>query len=271
MAEERSGTRLRTTEQSLQIADFVRRREGATLREVRTELGLAKSTAYQHLSTLEHHGFLRKVGDTYRVGLRFLNFGEHAQIHHAGFNQAADAVDALADRTGEEVDFFAETAGKAVTVHVSYDASNPFRDRTVDASDNHWRRGTVYDIHSLAGGKAIMSGKSEEWVREAGMRHGFAPNTEYTIVDVEILLAELERIRERGYAISEEEYVEGLCAVARRIDAPDGSVLGSLAVNVPTYRFEGALPSITDALLDEAQTLEERVTKVAVEQVVDAE
>lgn len=264
MTRSEPGNGLRTTEQSLDIADLVRRRGGATLQEVHSELGVAKSTAYQHLSTLERHGFLRKVGDTYRVGLRFLNFGEHVHNHHVGFGQAADAVEAVADRTGEEVDFFAETAGKVITVHVSYDASNPFRDQTVDASDNHWRRGTVYDIHSLAGGKAILSEKSEAWVREMAARHGLASNTEYTICDVETLLDELERIRERGYALSEEEYVEGLCAVACQVDAPDGSVLGALAVNVPTYRFDGALSTITEVLLAEVESLEETLAETAV-------
>ena len=256
MTESDSDGGLRTTESSLEVADYVRSREGATLEDVREDLGMAKSTAYQHLTTLERHGYLRKTGSTYRVGLRFLSFGEHARYTYWGFDQAADAVERVADRTDEEVDFFAETAGKAITAHVSYDASNPFRDRTVDASDNHWRRGTMYDLHSLAGGKAILSGKDETWVRETAARHGLEANTEHTITDVETLLAELEAVRERGYAISNEEYVEGLCAVACRIDAPDGSVLGALAVNVPTYRFEGALPSVTDVLVDESEALE---------------
>lgn len=256
---------LRTTERSLAVVEFVREQGGATLGEVRAGLGMAKSTAYQHLDTLHHHGLLRKQGEQYHVGLRCLNLGENALHNYPGLDPAAEAVDAIAERTGEEVDFFAETAGRAITVHVSYDATNPFREKTVDASDNHWRRGTTYHIHSLAGGKAILSGMDDDAVRAIADRHGLPASTDQTVTDIERLLDELETVRDCGVAISEEEYVDGLCAVARRVDAPDGSVLGSLAVNVPTFRFDGALPDITETLIEEADTLEAALAGASVD------
>jgi DNA-binding IclR family transcriptional regulator len=250
---------LHTTHRSLAVVEYVRRRNGATFGEIREGLDMAKSTTSQHLRTLRHHGLLRKEDGYYDVGLRFLNLGETARHRLRGFKSVSETVNSLADRTDEEADFLAETAGRAITIQISYDVNNPFREDAVDASDNHWRIGTLYEIHSLAGGKAILSGFETERVREIIARHGLAANTEHTITDAEGLFAELERIRERGYAISDQEYIEGLCAVGCRVEGPLGSVLGALGVNVPKYRFEGVDSEITAVLMEEADALEKRL------------
>ncbi|MFB6220910.1 MAG: IclR family transcriptional regulator [Halolamina sp.] len=247
---------LTTTERSLEVAELAREREGVTLGDVQDALGMAKSTAYKHLRTLERRGYLTKEGSQYHVGLRFLNLGEYALSWKDGYRLAGNAVDALADRTGEEVDFFVESAAKAISVQVSYDASNPFTDEVVDASENLWRVGTLYDMHSMAGGKAILSGFSDDEIRAIADRHGLRATTDRTITDVDELLAEVATIRETGLAVSQEEYAPGLCAVGRRVDNPDGSVFGALAVNVPRYRFDGARPEVEEALADAAEALE---------------
>lgn len=254
-------TGLRTTERSLAIVEYVRRQRGATFGEIRAEMDLAKSTTSQHLRTLQREGLLRKVDGRYQVGLRCLNFGETARHRLPGFEHVLESIDALAEETDEEVDFFAETAGRAISVAVSYDVGNPFREDTVDAMDNHWRRGTLYDIHSIASGKAILAGFDEARVREVVDRHGLPANTDRTITDRDELLAELDRIRERGYALSDQEYIEGLCAVSRRVELPDGSVLGALGVNVPKYRFDGAVERFAAPLVDEADALEARLAE----------
>lgn len=73
--------------------------------------------------------------------------------------------------------------------------------------------------------------------------------TPNTITDEEELLEELERTRERGYALNDEESTSGLRAVSVSITDSDGSVLGALGVSGPTHRFtngrfEEELPDI---------------------------
>jgi len=60
---------VQTTQTSIEILDAVRRRDSARLTEIADAVGLAKSTAYKHLVTLEQNGFLRRDGNAYRIGL----------------------------------------------------------------------------------------------------------------------------------------------------------------------------------------------------------
>uniref|UniRef100_UPI003EB6AA54 IclR family transcriptional regulator domain-containing protein n=1 Tax=Halarchaeum sp. P4 TaxID=3421639 RepID=UPI003EB6AA54 len=60
-----------------------------------------------------------------------------------------------------------------------------------------------------------------------------------TITDEEELFAELERTRERGYAIDDEERLPGLRCVAAPVLGDAGGVLGAVSIAGPTNRFRG--------------------------------
>ncbi|MEA5406233.1 helix-turn-helix domain-containing protein [Haloarculaceae archaeon H-GB2-1] len=122
---------VKTTQTSLDILATIRDLDGARLMEIADELGVAKSTAHKHLATLEKNGYLLKEGDTYHIGLKFLNFGEYARNRWPGFDLITDAVAELTERTDEECDFVAEDHGRVTTIAesyhrwVKYEESNP--------------------------------------------------------------------------------------------------------------------------------------------------
>lgn len=244
-------TTLSTTERSFEIVDFVQNAGGATLEEIAEHADVARSTTHKHLKTLQYHGYLVKEGMEYHVGLRFLDHGEFARIRDKGYQQAGDAVETLAEQTGEEVDFIAENAGRGITVHESYDPRNPFQDQNVDRADNYWRAGTCYCLHTIASGKAILSGYDQKRIEAIVDRWGLPENTENTITDAETLFDELERISEQGYAFSDQEYAEGLCSIAMRVERPSGRCLGAIGISVPAYRVSG--DSISSDLHDSLQ------------------
>ena len=72
--------------------------------------------------------------------------------------------------------------------------------------------GRILPPHASSLGKAITSHQTED-VRERLIRsYGVTPFTTHTITDEVALKLELERVRERGYSIDEEESVlEGRC------------------------------------------------------------
>lgn len=227
---------IRTTERSLDIVRSIQQRGGARVSDVATEFDLAKSTAYKHLRTLERRGYLVKEGDRYHIGLKFTNRGEYARARKPGYRIGADMVDELARRSDEEVDFFVENDGRGMTIYVSYDRSHPYVEESVDSFNKHWRVGTYYYLHCTAGGKAILSELPDERVTEVVDRWGLPARTEHTISDREELFAELEAIRDRGFATSREEYQEGLTAVAKPVMMPTGDPLGALAISMASYR-----------------------------------
>nr|WP_246084522.1 IclR family transcriptional regulator C-terminal domain-containing protein [Salinadaptatus halalkaliphilus] len=71
------------------------------------------------------------------------------------------------------------------------------------------------------------------------------------------LYAELEEIRERGYAVDDEERIRGLRCVAVPV-MRDDEVLGGLSVSGPTQRFDhnGFIEELADLLQNTARVIE---------------
>lgn len=232
------GGSVKTTVRSLEIIDFIQKRDGCSLATLVDELGLAKSTVYKHLCTLENHGYLVKEDGTYHIGLKFHHRGEYARLRKRGYRLAGRTVHELAERTNEEVDFVVENDGRVITIHESYHPSHTYHDDHGFSAEDLSQTGTYYRMHYTAAGKALLSQSDTDRVESIIERWGLPKRTERTITTRPELYEELERIRERGYAIADEEYAAGLRAVGVAVKNPDGSLLGGLSMSVPTYRRE---------------------------------
>lgn len=233
------GESVKTTARSLEIVDLIQRRDGCALGTLVDELGLAKSTVYKHLRTLEDHGYLVKENGTYQIGLKFHHRGEYARLRKRGYRLAGRTVHELAERTNEEVDFVVENDGRAITIHESYHPSHAYHDDHGFSAGDLSQAGTYYRMHHTAAGKALLSEFDADRVEAVVERWGLPERTERTITTRSELYDELERVRERGYAIADEEYAAGLRAIGVAVENPDGSLLGALSMSVPTYRREG--------------------------------
>jgi DNA-binding IclR family transcriptional regulator len=62
--------------------------------------------------------------------------------------------------------------------------------------------------------------------------------TDNTITDPDELRTELQTSRERGYAVNDQEHMDGLRAVALPVSTAAEYLLGSLAIFGPTSRFK---------------------------------
>lgn len=242
---------LRTTQTSFDVLTAVRNREGARLMEVADALDLAKSTAYKHLETLERNGFLRKRGETYYLGTKFLQYGESVRLRWPGFDRITDAVSELTERTGEEIDFVVEDRGQVVTIEESYHPSVKYNDHHGTAEPDTYRAriGDNYHMHTTAAGLAILAEYDPTRVHEIVDRRGLPARTRHTITSRPELFDTLESVAERGYSINDEGYTDGMRSIGKALHAPDGSVLGAFSVAGPSYRIDGAvledeLPSV---------------------------
>lgn len=223
---------LKTTWLSLSVVEALYRLDGARLSELTEEFGVSKSTLHQHLTTLRRARFVVKEGDVYHLGLRLFEFGEHSVTRKAEYRIAEGIVDGLAEKLDEVPDFSVEEHGLLVSLYS--DLYNTHR-----SNPNNERR-TFY-MHNTATGKAILSELSERSVDAIVERWGLPRATENTRTTTrEELDAELAQIRERGYAVNDEEALEGLFSVAVPVCYPNGEVCGALSLDAPTYRIERA-------------------------------
>jgi len=89
--------------------------------------------------------------------------------------------------------------------------------------------GTRLSLAVGASGKVLLSLMDEEKVREYLSTKGLTHYTDRSITDPDVYLEELRTVRERGYALDYEEYLEGVRAVAVPV-ATHGALLACICV-----------------------------------------
>ncbi|MFW6435405.1 MAG: IclR family transcriptional regulator, partial [Halovenus sp.] len=208
----------------------LRRLNGAGVTAVANEVGLPKSSAYNHLETLEQEEYVLKEGGEYHVGLRFLDLGRHARQRDSLYETARPELETLADETGELVNLLVEEHGQGVYV------CRVRGDRAVNVEANTSDR---VHLHSTALGKVILAYSDEDRVNQILDAHGLPATTERTITDPDELRAELSEIRERGVAFDRQERIAGLCCVAVPILDDDRRPVGAISVSGPKSRMKG--------------------------------
>lgn len=216
---------VKTTRTSLRLLETIRDRDGGTVGELAEELGMARSTAHNHLRTLFEAGYLVKEGNQYHVGLRLFSLGEYARTRKPEYELAKEAVEDLATRTQMEADFNVEEHGRLINVFGTIG----------HAGEPGIQLGNRFHLHSTSAGKAILAELPRSRVEELLETHGLPKTAPNTITERDELLADLEATRERGYATNDEELFTGYKSIGKAVTLPDGRVLGGLAVGGPTY------------------------------------
>jgi len=214
----------------LRIIETVAELQGAGVTRIADRVDLSKSAVYKHLSTLEQEEYLVKEGDDYHLGLRFVELGERARHRERIYEIAKPQIEQLAEETGELALVMVEEYGEGVLL----DSATGDDAIHLDARD-----GKVLPLHSNALGKALLAHLPEERVAEILDRRGLPRSTSRTITDRDELFAELEAVRERGWAYTREERLSGVRCVAAPIIGASGDACAAIGVAGPTSRLEG--------------------------------
>lgn len=218
---------LTTTETSLAVIETIQELDGATPSELATALELTKSTVYKHLYTLGKHGYVIADGNEYRLGGRFYHIGMYVRNRSKVYEVAGKYVTELAERSNEESDFGVEENGRIVTLFDS-----------VGSSAKPSSRLNNYEyMHTTAIGKAILARLSDSRVDRIVDQWGLPRLTDQTITSRAELDDELDRIRERGYAINDEESISGKRVAGIVAEDPSGSIIGGFTISGPAYRI----------------------------------
>lgn len=253
MSEESSAGEIQSLRRSFEILEYIHSNDGARLGELSESLGLARSTVHNHLTTLKRMGYLIKEANTYHLGLQFLHLGEYTRHRKPEYRLAHRTVEQLARDTNEEVDFTVPENGRMISMYHSVG----------DQMSSGLQVGQWFHMHTTAAGKAVMAEMSKAEVESIVDRWGLPARTENTITDVDHLHEELEAVRDRGYAINEQETLDGYHSVGIAATYPDGETFGAFAVGGPTYRIKTALKSsnFLDDLFRAVEKLEQEIVE----------
>lgn len=219
--------------------------------EINREIGLPKQTVHRLCATLVEQGFLayEPSGKKLRPARRLRMMGAgilHASRMHIARRQILQAI--------------ASTAGETVNFVVPADDGMSYLDRV--ETDWPFRVqlpiGTNVPFHCTASGKVFLSSLSPAMQERIVSTMNLDAKTANTLSNVDDLLAELALIDQQGYALDNEEFMDGMVAIAVPVVDDRGRYLASLAVHGPTIRLDApALLKLKPEILDAAGQLSE--------------
>ena len=204
-------------------------RTALTLTEIAQELGLQAGTVHRLLRGLVDLDLLRtRTGSkSYVPGSRLRNL-LHLTMGMAEYSDLAQSI------LGRLVEEFGETAHLA---RLSDDCAESVLMKQPLGSDRAFvQPGRRLPLYAAASGKAILAFQDEDFVA----RYLARPRVRYTArtrVDEAEIRREMDRIREDGMAVCENELDAGVLSYGHPVRAGDGHVLYSIGITGLADRF----------------------------------
>jgi len=210
---------------------------GLSLTDLSYRLGMPTATVHRLLSTFEEFDFVEQDAEQglWFVGLKAFTVGNAFLQRRDIVASARPHMCALVEQCGETVNLGVIDDGEAV--FISQVESREMMRMIV-------RLGSRSPIHASGVGKALLANMSEQGLAQVLQQRGLARYTERSIDNPTQLREELQRIRQLGYALDDEEHAIGLRCVSSAIFDENGQALAAISLSGPKAR-------VTDGRLDE--------------------
>lgn len=228
-----SGDRAAGTVQSVhraaEVLEILARDGESGVGRIAAELGVHQSTASRLVAALAAHDLVERPveGGPVRLGVGLLRLAAATRSRLEIAVVGGPICDRLAQELGETVNLAVYRSGAAVNLYQAQGA------RTVALHD--WV-GDATVLHATSSGKVLLAHLPPAQ-RDAVLEGTLERFTPRTILDPAVLRAQLREVAARGWAAAEEEFEEGLNAVAAEIRGPEGEVVAALSAAGPAYRL----------------------------------
>lgn len=215
--------KLSSLEKSLKVIDLLaENQKGLTLSGISQALQIPSSTAHHILSTFLSHGYVSKDPETkkYSLGFKFVSISKSI-LENLDVRQIAhDYLVKLHEKCRESV-FLA----------VLRDSKIAYIDRInyLSGLSLATNVGFTTEPHATAGGKVLLSGLTRKEVERIYGSRRLRRYGKNTITTLHELFKELEKVRQQGYAIDNEEYYDGVRCVGAPIRA-GGKIIAALSI-----------------------------------------
>lgn len=209
------------------IRSFSGERPRLTLSETSQETGLDRATARRLLLTLVDLGYVRTDGRRFELTPRTLELGyaylssltlpEVAHPHLQELSRRLNETAALTVLDGDDIVYVALVASTRLTaVKINI--------------------GTRFKAYATSTGRVLLAGLPDHELDRRFEQLRLEPRTERTVRTVGELRAELDRIREQGWALVDRELEEELRGAAAPVRDRSGAVIAAVNVSVHSNR-----------------------------------
>ena len=220
--------------------------------ELSKRLHLPKSSVHRLASTLADSGMLEQNEETgkYRLGLVMFELGSLVRRKMDFSSTAKPELMTLREKTGETVHM--TVMGATSVIYINTLESTKSIRMTLDV-------GMRKPAYCTAEGKVLLAFKSSEVV-DAIISFGLPERTPKTITDPVVFQKELASVRNRGYAIDDEECEVGMRCIAAPVRDHSGNVIAAISVAGPSQRLtKKILESYAAEVVESAEVISKRL------------
>jgi DNA-binding IclR family transcriptional regulator len=198
--------------------------------DIARRLNVNRTRVFRILKTLEGRGYIDYDPDTqaYRLGVKFLHIGENVRERLDLRREAEPILVELARKTGDSAHLLILQGHRAVTID-----RRQGKNRLQVASPI----GQAIPLYVGASPKLLLAYLVEEERERAIQSIKFEPYTKNTITNARDLRQALEKIRQQGYSIDEEDFELGAYAIAAPVRDDSGRVVAGITLTTPNLRY----------------------------------
>lgn len=244
-----------STEKAFAILELLSESFGPMrLRDISSALGLNTSTALRFLNSLQTCGYVAQESSTQRYYLTFkiCRVANQMRSHTELQPLARPYLLSLSQKLNETLCLAVEQDMCMVFVDILM--------RQNQRLMSIQQIGNSSSLHSTGIGKLLLLNYSEEQLDALIARKGLPSYTEHTITTKKALLSELEKVRQQGYAMDNEENELGGRCMACPIRDYTGDIVAGISITGPLSRMtdealQAYLPSLSDTAVQISEAL----------------
>jgi len=200
--------------------------------DIAVATGLHKSTVHRILQEFARLGFAQATEQgTYQGGARILGLAGRVLARSGAADRARPELNALQEECGGTVHLALLDGAEAVYV-AKVEGSKPYRMAS--------RVGMAVPLHTTAIGKAVLAALPDAEIGSLLGRTLLPARTPSTITDPDRLRTHLRAVRERGWAVDDEENEANVRCVGAAVVDHTRRVVGAVSVSQlitdPAYR-----------------------------------
>lgn len=227
MTEKNSEPRvIQSVQRALDIIDcFTRQAPELSLGEISQMLNLNKSTVHGLLQTMLYNGYISQDAQTdkYKLGKKFIS--KTLLIPESSVIQQVSEkyLKRISEKYGVTSHLLIEEHDVLYTMKVIFPSNTYYIISAII--------GKKVPFHATASGKVMMAAMPEERLANCIRLNPLVSYTPKTIVDFDILKSELQKIREEGYALEDEEVEIGVFSIACPIYNQYHKAFGTISIS----------------------------------------
>lgn len=200
-----------------------------SLAKITAATGLPKTTTHRVLQELAQRGYAVAGGHgQYFIGPGFLALAGKVLGQQQVGRQARAFIEELCAIAGKTVHLAVRNGDKAIYID-KLDPPQPYQMAS--------HIGMSIPLHCTSIGKAILAAQPPKAAENLLLSSDLIRRTPHTLTSIPELMAELAAIRQRGFAIDNEENEQGVRCVGAAIYDSLGDAIGAVSVSALVFSF----------------------------------